>query len=146
MNNSETVQRAKTAPSTKLIRRPIVSSHALAFCQCDLVDRKNYPSKGYLWLFCFLDVYSRFLIAIPLRNKTAQSCAGAMETFVQRLNLEEWGSKLLSDQDTSFKAGLFQEVLEQYGIQHILATTYTKGGAMIERAQRTVREMVRTIA
>ena len=75
MNNYETVQRAKTAPSTKLIRRPIVSSRALAFCQRDLVDMKNYPSKGYLWLFCFLDVYSRFLIAKPLRNKTAQSCA-----------------------------------------------------------------------
>jgi hypothetical protein len=33
MNNSETVQRAKTVPSTKLICRPIVSSRALAFCQ-----------------------------------------------------------------------------------------------------------------
>jgi hypothetical protein len=43
----------------------------------------------------------------------------------------------MSDQDTSFKAELFQEVLQRYGIQHILATTYTKDAAMVERAQRS---------
>lgn len=38
----------------------------------------------------------------------------SMETCAQRSNLREWDSKLMSDQDTFFKAELFQEVLEQF--------------------------------
>ena len=79
-----------------------------------------------------------------MRNKRAETCAAAMRTCAQRLALDEFGrGQIMSDQDSSFKAESFQQVLEEYDLKHILAKTYTKGAAIVERVQRTIREQVR---
>jgi transposase InsO family protein len=41
----------------------------------DLTGQHPTSSKGYVYILTVIDVFSRFLVAVPLRSKTAETVA-----------------------------------------------------------------------
>jgi hypothetical protein len=67
-----------------------------------------------------------------------------MRTIAQRLALDLYGSVIVSDNDKSFLAETFQEVLREFGLKHVKTRTYSSNAAQIERAQQTIRRSIGT--
>jgi hypothetical protein len=97
-----------------------------------------------VWILSLIDIYSKYLISIPQTSKTAEACAASMRTIAQRLALDLYGSVIVSDNDKSFLAGEFQDVLREFGLKMVNVRTYSSNAAQIERAQQTIRRAIGT--
>ena len=70
---------------TRQPARAIVTAEVAERYQADLVDLRYYASAndGYCWLLNVIDVYSKYLMSVPLLNKSAAVvCAGSRAYLV----------------------------------------------------------------
>ena len=97
-------------------------------------------SNGYHYVFTAVDVFSRFLVAVPLRDKTAECVARALFEHV----ILEHGIpfEILSDRGGEFLADVTQELMLILGIHSIKTTSYAPATNGIgERTHRTLNSM-----
>ena len=94
---------------SKTTVRPVYSHNPLRHLQCDLLDMQSRPSGQYKWIFVFIDVFSRYMVAIAQTNKEGVTCAATLRRVCQQLDLDRLGSVLQSDNDPSFESDVFQE-------------------------------------
>ena len=129
---------------SKSIVRPVTSQSPLRHLQCDLTDHRAKPSGPYSWCFNAIDLFSRYLWVVPMRNKEGVTCARALLQIAQQANLRQYGSVLQSDNDPSFESDVFQDAVRTIGLKHVRSKTYTSTSqAKVERVQQTVvRNMV----
>ena len=100
----------------------------------------HVSSNGYTYLLTCIDVFSKFLIAVPLRNKTAESVVQALLKHVYL----KWGTpaELLSDNGKEFCAEVNQELARVLGVQILHTTPYTpQSNGVCERVHRTLNAM-----
>jgi len=103
-------------------------------------------SKEYKYLLNIIEDYSRYMIVIPLRTKAAASSAliKAINEMEAATNLRL--SKLQANWGGEFRNQELETELQQWGI--ILKPTipkHSETNAIIERANRTILEMCRTV-
>ena len=97
-------------------------------------------SNGYHYVFTAVDVFSRFLVAVPLRDKTAECVARALFEHV----ILEHGIpfEILSDRGGEFLADVTQELMLILGIHSIKTTSYSPAtNGICERTHRTLNSM-----
>ena len=98
-------------------------------------------SNGYTYIFTALDVFAKFLVAVPIRDKSAESVSRALvdHVFVRFGICRE----VLTDQGPEFMAGLTQGLLDILGVHSIRTTPYqpSTNGA-VERCHRTLNSMI----
>ena len=100
----------------------------------------HVSSNGYTYLLTCIDVFSKFLVAVPLRNKTAESVVQALLKHVYL----KWGTpiELLSDNGKEFCAEINQELAHILGVQMLHTTPYTpQSNGVCERVHRTLNAM-----
>jgi len=54
------------------ITTPIFSSEVNGHWQADLIDFQKYNERGFKWILAVVDVFSKYLWARPLKNKSAE--------------------------------------------------------------------------
>ena len=106
----------------------------------DRTDYKNSNNKGFRYIFVIIDNYSKYLWAIPLKNKYSQTITNEFSnilTISKRKPL-----KIESDRRTVFYNSFFQNFLKLKNIHHYSRFT-DKGPSIDERVIRTIRNLLK---
>ena len=106
----------------------------------DMIDYKISNNKGYRYIFIIIDNYSKYLWAIPLKNKYSQTITNEFSNILTTSKRKPL--KLESDRGTEFYNSIFQNFLKSKSIHHY--SRYTdKGPSIAERVIRTIRNLLK---
>ena len=106
----------------------------------DIVDYKISNNKGFRYIFIIIDNFSKYLWAIPLKNKYSQTITNEFSNILSTSKRKPL--KIESDRGTEFYNNIFQKFLKSKNIQHY--SRYTdKGPSIAERVIRTVRNLLK---
>ena len=80
------------------------------------------PSQGYRYIFTAVCPFSKYVIAVPIRNKEAATVARVVVDHI----VMKWGlpSEILSDLGPEFQADLSLELFRLLGIDKLKSTAY----------------------
>jgi uncharacterized protein YoxC len=105
----------------------------------DLVDMQKFQVKGYKYLFNAIDMSSRFIYSVALKNKTD---AEVLNGFKKIYNQSKTHA-IRSDNGSEFINNKFTDYLEKNGIKQILGEAgKPQSNGMIERANATIKELI----
>ena len=106
----------------------------------DMIDYKISNNKKYRYIFIIIDNFSKYLWAIPLKNKYSQTIKNELSNILTTSKRKPL--KLESDRVSEFYNSIFQNFLKSKNIQHY--SRYTdKGTSIAERVIRTVRNLLK---
>jgi transposase InsO family protein len=107
----------------------------------DLTGPHPPSRRGHVYILTYVDHFTKWAEAIPLRNKEASTIANALiyEIF-PRLGLPR---HFLSDNGRKYRNQLLEELSVQLNIDGIFTTPYTPStNGAIERLHRTMNSML----
>ncbi len=92
----------------------MIANYPFQRMKLDLLDLSNMNpklNKGYKWLFNLVDVYTRYAICIPLKNKGDSECFQAFKKSLEGIRLKyfETPIQIDSDNESSFKSKRFKD-------------------------------------
>lgn len=120
--------------------KPLESNGPLDRLHLDLCG--PFPrSNGYAWIMTCLDAYTRYLIAVPIRDKTATTVADALiQNVFCRIGLCR---QILSDLGPEFQNDVIRSVCQQLNIRQLRTTSYRPNcNGRIERVHRSLNSMM----
>ncbi|KAI5152519.1 hypothetical protein ENBRE01_2890 [Enteropsectra breve] len=87
--------------------------------QADLIDLRHYAdeNRGYCWILNIVDVYSKFLISIPPKSKSAVS---VLAGFKKAFHLYGEPQIVQTDNGTEFKNSTVKHYFLSLNVQQIL--------------------------
>ena len=106
----------------------------------DMIDYKISNNKGYRYIFIVIDNFSKYLWAIPLKNKYSQTITNEFSNILTTSKRQPL--KVESDRGREFYNSIFQNFLKSKSIRHY--SRYTdKGPSIAERVIRTIRNLLK---
>ena len=111
-----------------------------SFDLADMIDYKTSNNKGYRYIFIIIDYFSKYLWAIPLKNKYSQTITNEFSNIITTSKRKPL--KIESDRGSEFYNIIFQSFLKNKNIQHFSRFT-DKGPSIAERVIRTVRNLLK---
>ena len=107
----------------------------------DLTGPHPKSSRGYSYILTYIDHFSKWADAVPLRNKEAATVAEALATKIfPYIGLPR---QLLSDNGGEFRNQLLDELAKRLDVDRIFTTAYTPStNGTIERLHRTMNCML----
>ena len=106
----------------------------------DMIDYKISNNKGFRYIFIIVDNFSKYLWAIPLKNKYSQTIANEFSNILTTSKRKPL--KIESDRGSEFYNSVFQNFLKSKNIHHY--SRYTdKGPSIAERVIRTIRNLLK---
>ena len=122
----------------------IITSYPFELVAADLMSLPK-TNSGYVALLVVVDHFSKFVAAVPLKNKQS---ATVIKAFVRNVLpfLPCIPINVLTDNGPEFISEEFSEFLTQSGINHKLTIPYcpTSNGA-VERVNKTVQNLIKTL-
>ena len=106
----------------------------------DMVDYKISNNKGLRYIFIVIDNFSKYLWAIPLKNKYSQTITNEFSNILTTSKRKPL--KLESDRGTEFYNSIFQNFLKGKNIHHYSRFT-DKGPSIAERVIRFIRSLIK---
>ena len=128
----------KNYPTNKLIYNHIDEIWSLDLV--DMIDYKISNNKGFRYIFIVIDNFSKYLFAIPLKNKYSKTITNELSNIITSSKRKP--IKLESDQGFEFYNSIFQNFLKSKNFQHYSRFT-DKGPSIAERVIRTVRNLLK---
>ena len=131
------------APKKNYSTNKIIYNHVDEIWSIDLADMIDYKiinNKGFRYIFIAIDNFSKYLFAIPLKNKYSQTITNEFSNILTKSKRKP--IKIESDRGSEFYNSIFQNFLKRKNIQHY--SRYTdKGPSIAERVIRTVRNLLK---
>ena len=130
-------------PKKKYSTSKIVYNHNDEIWSIDLANYSDYKisnNKGYRYTFVIIDNFSKYLSAIPPKNKNSQTKTQENSNILT--NLKRHPLKIKSDRGVGFRKSIFQKFLKSKNIQHYPIFT-DKHPSLAERVIRTVRNLMK---
>jgi cleavage and polyadenylation specificity factor subunit 1 len=133
----------------KVTRQPAATLEAIrvpaqrfSHVHLDLVGPLPTSREGYRYLLTMVDRTSRWLEAVPLRNMEASTCADAfVAAWVARFGVP---ARLTTDRGRQFASGLWANVCQQLGVDHISTTAFhPQSNGMVERSHRQIKDALK---
>lgn len=112
-------------------RNKIVTAGIDVDWQADLADLSSLKqyNNGHTFILVCVDVLSKYLWAEPMKNKTAEQTANAMQKILDT-GRRPW--RLCTDRGKEFKGHVFQALMQKHDIQYFNATSPDVKAAMAE--------------
>jgi hypothetical protein len=127
---------------TKQGHHHIVAPYPNSGWQMDLLDLSKYytANSHYKWILVIIDINSRYLWLIPLKNKKEQSLADALNKHFKSVKPPV---NITSDNGSEFINKSVQAIFKKHKIKHWLADVGDHGKmGIVERVNRTVRTLL----
>ena len=121
----------------------IIYNHIDEIWSIDLADFSDYKTsnnKGFKYIFIIIDNFSKYLFAIPLKNKNSQTITNEFSNILSTSKRKPL--KIESDRGSEFYNSIFQNFLKSKNIQHYSRNT-DKGPSIAERVIRTIRSLLK---
>ena len=110
------------------------------------IDLLKLPKSlnGSEYLLVTVDLFSRYSILTPLKDKTAESVARALvDSVFCTFNVPR---RIVSDNGTEFKNELMEKIEQIYGIDRCYTTAFhPQGNGLVERTNRKILEILRPL-
>lgn len=105
--------------------------------QADLVEMQPYAriNKGYRYIMTMINCFTKFAFAIPLKDKTGQEVAKAIEPILIKHKMKHFQT----DQGTEWFNKYINGLMKKYNINHY-ATFSDLKASIVERLNRTLKE------
>lgn len=109
--------------------------------QIDLSDMQKLEkhNKGYRYLFCVIDTFSRFAFVEGLKTKTGAEITKVFKNIIERSKRQP--ELLHCDEGTEFWNSTFKRFLKEKNI-HMYATTTITKASIVERFQLTFKRIM----
>ena len=105
----------------------------------DMIDYKTSNNKGFRYIIIIIDNFSKYLWAIPLKNKYSQTITNEFSNILTTSKRKPL--KIESDRGTEFYNSIFQNFLKSKSIHHY--SRYTdKRPSKAERVIRTILNLL----
>ena len=128
----------KNYPTNKLVYNHINEIWSINLA--DMIDYKISNNERYRNIFIMKDNYSKYLWAIPLKNKYSQIITNEFSNILTTSKRKPL--KIEADRETEFYKSIFQNFLKSKNIHHY--SRYTdKGPSIAERVIRTIRNILK---
>ena len=128
----------KNYPTNKVIYNHVDEIWSIDLA--DMIDYKISNNKGFRYIFIIIDNFSKYLWAIPLKNKYSRSITNEFSNILRTTKRKPL--KIESDRGSEFYKNIFQNYLKSKNIQQY--SRYTdKGPTIAERVIRTVRNLLK---
>ena len=128
----------KNYPTNKIVYNQIDEIWSIDLA--DFSDYKTSNNKGFSYIFIIIDNFSKYLWAIPLKNKNSQTITNEFSNTLTKSKRRPL--KLESDRGSEWYNSIFQNFLKSKSIHHY--SRYTdKGPSIAERVIRTVRKLLK---
>ena len=110
----------------------------------DIVGPLPVDGRSNRFIVTIMDVYSRYLIAVPVKNHRAATVSRCLyESVVAYFGPPR---SILSDRGTEFTSVIWETLSQMLGAKiKLTAPYYPQGNAVIERSHRTLNNMLRTM-
>ena len=128
----------KNYPTNKIIYNHIDEIWSIDLA--DMIDYKISNNKGFRYIFIVIDNFSKYLWAIPLKNKYSQTITNEFSNILTMSKRKPL--KLESDRGAEFYNNIFQNFLKSKNIHHYSRFT-DKGPSIAERVIRTIRNLLK---
>ena len=132
-----------TPPKKNYSTNKIIYNHIDEIWSVDLADLSDYKTsnnKGFRYIFLVIDNYSKYLWAIPLKNKYSQTITNEFSNILTKSKRKP--IKLESDREAEFYNSIFQNFLKSKNIHHYSRFT-DKGPSLAERVIGTKRNLLK---
>ena len=132
-----------TPPKKNYPTNKVVYNHIDEIWSIDLADMIDYKisnNKGYRYIFIIVDNFSKYLWAIPLKNKYSQTITNEFSKIITTSKRKPL--KIESDRGSVFYNSIFQNFLKSKNIHHYSRST-DKGPSIAERVIRTKRNLLK---
>ena len=106
----------------------------------DMIDYKVSNNNGFRYIFIVIDNFSKYLWAIPLKNKYSQTITNEFSNILTSSKRKP--IKLESDRGSEFHNNIFQNFLKLKNI-HQYSRFTDKGPSIAERVIRTIRNLLK---
>ena len=133
---------------TNIARPPMLKISSSFPYELLAVDLLQLPrtSRNNGYCLVAIDHYSKFINVVPLVNKTSQVVANAFKHKILPF-LTYIPDRLLSDRGLEFMGEPFEEVLHEFGIEHVVISSHMpQCNGVTERVNRTLLQILRTLA
>ena len=106
----------------------------------DMIDYKLSNNKGYRYIFIVIDNFSKYLWAIPLKNKNSKTITDEFSKILSTSKRQP--HKIESDRGKEWYISILQNFLKSKNIQHYSRFTDTVP-SIAERVIRTMRNLLK---
>ena len=131
------IMQAQKAPITETGMPP----YPFACISIDLSGPYKETISGNVYICSVVDIYSKWVEAFPLKDKTADSIIHVLEEYI--FPRHSYPISLLSDNGSEFTNHAFEEVLKHYNIHHMYSSPYhPEGNSAVERSHRTLHDII----
>ena len=137
-------QLGKDYKQRHLPKGTIESSKPWDVVSIDIMGPFPYDDKAKRFIVTMMDVHSRYIMAIPVQNHTAQTVSKCLYEHV----MAYFGvpRSILSDRGAEFTSSVWESLTQILGSNIRMASPYyPQGNAVIERSHRTLNNMLRTM-
>ena len=131
------------APKKNFPTNKIVYNHIDEKWSIDLADFSDYKTsnnKGYRYIFKIVDNFSKYLFAIPLKNKYSQTITNEFSNILTKSKRKPL--KLEFDRGKEWYNSVFQNFLKSKNLQ-IYSRFTDKGTSIAERMIKTLRNLLK---
>jgi transposase InsO family protein len=124
--------------------KPIIETEPNGRWQIDLIDMGSdpkviYANKRYCWIMTVIDVFSRYLFALPLKNKEATTTKAVLEALFKSGFKPR---KIQSDNGKEF-LGEYADYCEEQGVKLIHSRSHTpQSQGLVERTNQTLKRLL----
>ena len=105
-----------------------------------MIDYKISNNKGFMYIFVIIENYSKYLWAIPFKNKKSQTITNESMNILSTSKRRPL--KLESDRGAEWYNSIFRNFLKAKNIHHYSRFT-DKGPSIAERAIRTMKNLMK---
>ena len=126
---------------SKSKRRKVYSAFKDNICVADLADMQLISkfNKGFKFLLCFIDIYSKYAWVAPLKDKKGVSIVNAFQSILKKSNRKP--NKICVDKGGEFYKRSMKSWLEKNDIESYL--THNEGKSVVaERFIRTIENEI----